>query len=157
MERALEHDPAYGFRMLVDIAERSLSESPFQDPTTAVQAIDRLHDCLRQLADRSLDDGRYVDEDGVTRLTVPTMDWDAYVHLAFDEIILAGAGSPQISRRLIAALEDLSTVATDERSLVLREQLDHLALLAVEAAPLSQDARGRFQPDPVGIGPEASR
>ena len=40
---------AYGFRLLVDIAERSLADSPFLDPTTAVQAIDRLHDCLRQL------------------------------------------------------------------------------------------------------------
>jgi uncharacterized membrane protein len=157
MERALEHDPAYGFRMLVDIAERSLSESPFQDPTTAVQAIDRLHDCLRQLADRRLGDGRFVDEDGVTRLTVPTMDWDAYVHLAFDEIILAGAGSPQITRRLVAAFEDLATVVPDDRSAVIREQLERLVLLTVEAAPLSQEGSGRFQPDPVGIGPAASR
>ena len=27
-----------------------LSDTPFLDPTTAVQAIDRLHDVLRQLA-----------------------------------------------------------------------------------------------------------
>ena len=52
LERTLEHDVAYGMRMLVDMAERSLAESPFTDPTTAVQAIDRLHDCLRQLAVR---------------------------------------------------------------------------------------------------------
>ena len=45
---------AYGLRMLVDIAERSLADSPFLDPTTAVQAIDRLHDCLRQLARRTV-------------------------------------------------------------------------------------------------------
>ena len=32
------------------------------------------------------------------------MDWDAYVHLAFDEIRIAGATSPQVSRRLTAAL-----------------------------------------------------
>ena len=50
LERTLEQDVAYGMRMLVDMAERSLAESPFTDPTTAVQAIDRLHDCLRQLA-----------------------------------------------------------------------------------------------------------
>ena len=49
-EPTLDADVAYGMRLLVDIAERSLSESPFQDPTTAVQAIDRLHDILRQLA-----------------------------------------------------------------------------------------------------------
>ena len=39
------------------------------------------------------------------------MDWDAYVHLAFDEIRLAGAGSPQVTRRLSEALTDLETVA----------------------------------------------
>ena len=42
LERSLDQDAAYGFRLLVDIAERSLSDSPFLDPTTAVQAIDRL-------------------------------------------------------------------------------------------------------------------
>ena len=52
---------------------------------------------------------------GQLRLTVPVMDWDAYVHLAFDEIRLAGARSPQVSRRLIAALEDLLEVAPPER------------------------------------------
>ena len=52
LERTLDQDMAYGLRLLVDIGERSLSDGPFQDPTTAVQAIDRLHDCLRQLAPR---------------------------------------------------------------------------------------------------------
>ena len=71
--------------MLVDIAERSLAESPFQDPTTAVQAIDRLHDCLRQLAGAPSRTAR-TDEAGEIRLIVHAMDWEAYVHLAFDEI-----------------------------------------------------------------------
>ena len=44
LEPTLDEDVAYGVRLLVDIAERSLADSPFQDPTTAVQAIDRLHD-----------------------------------------------------------------------------------------------------------------
>ena len=109
-------------RLLVDIAERSLSESPFQDPTTAVQAIDRLHDILRQLARRPFPDGRVHDEDGEIRLLVKTMTWENYVHLAFDEIRMAGAGSPQVSRRLVAALMDLRRVALPERIEVLDEQ-----------------------------------
>ena len=40
LERTLDQDIAYGFRMLVDMAERALSDSPFLDPTTAVQALD---------------------------------------------------------------------------------------------------------------------
>jgi uncharacterized membrane protein len=107
LERTLDQDVAYGLRMLVDIAERSVSESPFLDPTTAVQAIDRLYDCLRQLAPRPFPDGQYRDETGKVRLVTRTMAWDDYVHLAFDEIRMAGAQSPQVVRRLRAALEDL--------------------------------------------------
>src|SRR5215213_4908786 len=71
LERTLDHDVAYGLRLLVDIAERSLSGGgPFLDPTTAVQAIDRLHDCLRQLASRPFPDGRYRDQKGKVRLVM---------------------------------------------------------------------------------------
>ena len=35
------------------------------------------------------------------------MSWEGYVRLGFDELRLAGAGSPQVARRLRAALEDL--------------------------------------------------
>ena len=95
LERTLDQDVAYGLRMLVDMAERSLADSPFLDPTTAVQAIDRLHDCLRQLARREFPDGDHRTRTAMVRLVVPVMDWDAYVHLAFDEIRLAGAGRPR--------------------------------------------------------------
>ncbi len=111
LEPTLDEDVAYGLRLLVDIAERSLADSPFQDPTTAVQAIDRLHDILRQLVRRPFPDGRHRDEAGEVRLTVRSMSWEAYVHLAFDEIRLAGAGSPQVTRRLKAALTDLRSIA----------------------------------------------
>ena len=103
-ERTLDQNMAYGLRLLVDIGERSLSDGPFQDPTTAVQAIDRLHDCLRQLATRPFPDGRFRDSAGEIRLIAPSMTWEDCVHLAFDEIRMAGSGSPQIARRLRAAL-----------------------------------------------------
>jgi uncharacterized membrane protein len=138
MERTLEHDVAYGLRLLVDIAQRSLSDSPLQDPTTAVQAIDRLHDVLRQLARRPIPDGRHADPSGQLRLTVPSMSWDAYVRLAFEEIRLAGAGSPQVARRMKAALVDLRSVALPARVRVIDEQL-HLLQSATESA---LDARG---------------
>ena len=154
LERTLEQDVAYGLRLLVDIAERSLSDSPFQDPTTAVQAIDRLHDCLRQLARRPFPDGKLSDADGIVRLVVPSMDWDAYVHLAFDEIRLAGAGSPQVSRRLHAALEDLLTVAPPDRRLVLQSQLDQLNELTAQVMTDESDARMSSNGDRQGIGVE---
>ncbi|HEY0388133.1 MAG TPA: DUF2254 domain-containing protein [Gaiellales bacterium] len=135
LERTLEQDVAYGFRMLVDIAERSLAESPFLDPTTAVQAIDRLHDCLRHLAARPFPDGRHRDADGVVRLTTPAMSWDDYVHLSFDEIRRAGAESPQVARRLHAAIDDLLSAAPPDRRLVLEEQRRLLDAAVTERVP----------------------
>jgi uncharacterized membrane protein len=151
-ERTLDEDVAYGLRLLVDIAQRSLADSPFQDPTTAVQAIDRLHDILRQLAPRPFPDGRHRDAEGEVRLTVPTMSWEAYVHLAFDEIRLVGAGSPQISRRLNAALTDLRSVAPWERRHVLDEQLELLATATRSALDDRRDVEMALTADHVGIG-----
>ena len=152
LERTLEHDAAYGFRMLVDIAERSISESPFQDPTTAVQAIDRLHDCLRQLACRSFPDGTHRDDRGVVRLRVPVMQWDDYVVLAFEEIRLAGAASPQVSRRLVAALRDLIEIAPSDRRGVLERQLTLLRAGAEGSVEPSEELAFDLRPDPLGIG-----
>jgi uncharacterized membrane protein len=152
LERTMDQDVAYGFRMLVDMAERSLSDSPFLDPTTAVQCLDRLHDGLRQLATRQIPDGRHHDRSGQLRLTAPIMSWDDYVHLAFDEIRLAGTPAPQVSRRLHAALEDLLTVAPPARHAVLREQLE-LLRQGVDELPIAERDRAlAVIADPGGIG-----
>jgi len=155
LERNLDEDIAYGFRMLVDVGEKALADSPFLDPTTAVQALDRLHDGLRQLATRAFPDGRCLDDAGRVRVTVPVMTWEAYVHLAFDEIRLAGVESPQVSRRLVAALTDLLDVAPPERRDVLVEQLE-LVRGAVRDAPRDvRDQRVAVAPDMQGIGVRA--
>jgi uncharacterized membrane protein len=130
-ERTMDEDLAYGFRMLVDIGERSLS-GPFDDPTTAVQALHRLHDLLRQLARRELPSGRHYDAEGELRLLEPTLDWDGYVRLAFDELRVAGSGSPQIPRRIREAIDDLKSIAPPERQEALDRQL---ALLDGDPVP----------------------
>lgn len=155
LERTLERDLGYGFRMLVDIAERSISESPFLDPTTAVQAIDRLHDCLRQLATRPFPDGTYRDDLGTVRLRLPVMQWDDYVVLAFEEIRVAGAESPQVARRLTAALDDLLTVAPPERRTVLERQLRLLRSSVEGAERPGVDVSFDLRPDAHGIGVNA--
>ena len=151
-ERTMNQDVAYGMRMLVDIAERGLSE-PFLDPTTTVQAIDRLHDCLRQLANRPFPDGRYRDEAGVVRLVTPMIDWDGYVRLAFEEIREAGASSPQIPRRLSAALEDLIDIAPPDRQPPLRRQLALLRASAEPEEPVA-DSQGIGSGQDVASGTE---
>lgn len=151
-ERTMNQDVAYGFRMLVDIALRALSDA--FDPTTAVQAIDRLHDCLRQLIRRPFPAGEYRDTSGCIRLQVSHMSWDGYVHLAFDEIRDVGAGSAQVSRRLKAALEDLLNIAPPERRPPLERQLELLES-AVKAEGSTAHRRDVMAADMQGIGSAA--
>jgi uncharacterized membrane protein len=103
-ERSFNQDLAYGPRLLVDICVRSLAE-PF-DPTTAVQAIDRLHDFLRHLVNRRFPSGEYRDQAGTVRLVIKTVSWDDYVRLSFEEIRIGAAASVQVTRRLRACFED---------------------------------------------------
>jgi uncharacterized membrane protein len=155
LEPTLDRDVAYGLRMLVDIAERSLSESPFQDPTTAVQAIDRLHDILRHLVRRPFQDGRYRDDAGEVRLIVPVLGWDEYVLLATEEIRLAGAGSPPVIRRLRSMLDDLLAIAPPERAPVIERQLELLAA-SVRAELAEHDAEPALRDGRRGVGSVAS-
>lgn len=151
-ERTLNRDVAYGIRMIVDIALGSVSSGPFADPTTTVQAIDRLHDILRHIVRRPLHSGQYKDEDGVLRLSVPALTWEGFVQLSFDEIRRTGAASPQISRRLSSALEDLLSLAPQERRPALEHQRKLLQESVRGSVDHSDDQRRALTPDPSGLG-----
>jgi uncharacterized membrane protein len=150
-ERVHTEDAAYGLRKLVDVAERSIAQ-PFDDPTTTLQALHRLHDLLRQLAVAPLPPGEHRDEDGVVRLVERTLSWDGYVRLAFDEIRLAGAASPQVTRRLCAALQDLKGVAPPDRQAPLDRQLRLLTAAVHRAYEDEEDIAAALTPDAEGIG-----
>lgn len=124
-ERTMRQDPAFGFRQLADIAEKGLSPS-VNDPTTAIQCLDEMHDLLRRLADRPFPSGQRSDREGNLRLVYPVMTWEGYIHLAFDEIRYYGRDSLQIHRRLRSILLDLLEVAPSERHAPLRTQLSLL-------------------------------
>lgn len=121
-ERTLDQDAAFGFRQLVDIATRALSPGT-NDPTTAVHALDRIHDLLRRLALRRFPSPLRSDEDGIVRLVLPRRGWDDYVRLGLDEIRLSGEGQIQITLRLRTILEDLADIAIENRVPVIREEL----------------------------------
>jgi uncharacterized membrane protein len=110
-----------------------------------------LHDCLRQIADRPIPNGHLRDEDNELRLIERVLDWDGYVRLAFDEIRLASAGYPQVTRRLEAALLDLKTIAPLDRQPALDRQLRLLARAVMR--DLDDDDRDAgLVPDALGIG-----
>jgi uncharacterized membrane protein len=150
-ERTHGDDPAYGFRKLVDVAQRALGTAS-NDATTAVQVVNRLHGCLRQIADRPFSSGHLRDEDDELRLIERVLDWDGYVRLAFDEIRLAAGGYPQVTRRLEAALADLKTVAPAERQPALDRQLRLLEAAVARALDDDEDRRAALVADAQGIG-----
>jgi uncharacterized membrane protein len=149
--RTHKGDPAYGFRKLVDVAQRALGTSS-NDATSAVQVVNRLHDCLRQIADQPLGSGEHRDSTGTVRLTVRTLTWDGWVRLAFDEIRLAGVPYPQVTRRMCAAIEDLKAVAPDHRHPPLDRQLRLLAAGVRRALDDEDDIRAALVPDAQGLG-----
>jgi uncharacterized membrane protein len=149
-ERSFNQDLAYGPRLLVDICVRCLAE-PF-DPTTAVQAIDRLHDFLRQLVNRTFPSGEYRDQAGTVRLVIKTLSWDDYVRLSFEEIRIGAAASVQVTRRLRACFEDLLQCAPEERRPPLERQLRLLDADMDDDGAASRDSAVWQQSDPQGIG-----
>jgi uncharacterized membrane protein len=124
-ERTLQQDPTFAFRIMVDIASKGLSPA-INDPTTAVLAIDQIHNLLRSVGVRRLDDGRVRDAAGTLRLVYRTPDWDDFVHLAVTEIRQFGGVSIQVARRLRAMLEGLIRTLPEDRTTLLRKELDLL-------------------------------
>jgi uncharacterized membrane protein len=124
-ERTLEQDPAFAFRIMVDIASKGLSPA-INDPTTAVLALDQIHHLLRNVGSRNLDDERVRDAAGRVRLVYRTPAWEDFVQLAVTEIRHFGGESIQIARRLRAMLEDLIRTLPEVRAPLLRQELSLL-------------------------------
>ncbi len=154
--RTLEQDPAYGIRLLVDIALRALSPA-VNDPTSAVQALDQVDDALQRLARRSLGDGRLHAGDGRVVVRFPAPRWDAFVALAVDEIIVYGAGSIQVTRRLRAVLDDLLASAPPSRRPPVSARIATLQRAVRSALADETIATEAMEPDHQGIGSPRAR
>lgn len=151
VERTLQHDVAFGLRQLVDIALRALSPG-INDPTTAVQAIDRIHDVLGRLVDRDWPDPWHRDGDGTPRVWMPLASWEDHVRLAFEEIRLVSGAQLQVLRRLEHVLDDLIACAPPHRSLPLERQRRALHLASEAELDRPEDVQASRVADPTGIG-----
>jgi uncharacterized membrane protein len=150
-ERSIMQDVPFGFRLLIDIAERALSTG-INDPTTATQVVDQLHDLLRQLGGRPFPNGWATDDDGVARLFVPQPTWDVYVALAFEEIRHHGAGSLQVVRRIRSVVEDLLHDLPEDRHPALHRQVRLLDETAEWAFRSDAEREAARHADAQGIG-----
>ena len=112
-ERSMDQDVGFGLRQLVDIAERALSPG-INDPTTAVQAVDQLHDLLRRLATRSLPPRTRTTDGGRLGVVVPQATFEDHLGLACEEVHRWAADADRVRRRLAVMLLDLADAARPE-------------------------------------------
>lgn len=153
-ERTFGQDPAFGLRQLADIAARALSPG-INDPTTAVQSLDQIHDALLRLGARELYSGVLRGPEGEVQVLVPVHSWEDYLHLGIDEIRIYGEGSLQVSRRLNSLLGDLRTRLPSCRRAAVEQQLRLLdASIDTGFAHQADRDRARLQITAVG-GAEA--
>lgn len=150
VERRLEGDAGWGLRILVDTCLRALSPS-VNDPTTAVQALDRIHEQLRVLATRELVKNEWRGPEGELRLLVRTRDWEQYVALGVDEVRRAGAQHLQVLRRLRALLLDVQVVAPADRQPPLERRLTMVEAM-VQQLDSAEDRDLAMAPDTQGLG-----
>lgn len=155
-ERTMEQDPAFAFRIMVDIASKALSPA-INDPTTAVLAIDQIHHLLRSVGGRHLDEGLAHDGSGAVRLVYRTPDWEDFVHLAVTEIRQFGGTSIQVARRLRAMLDNLAEVLPPERTALLRDELTLLHRSARRCFPEPEDQALADSSDLQGVGGNTSK
>ncbi|MEU4350632.1 DUF2254 domain-containing protein [Streptomyces sp. NPDC023838] len=151
VERTFHQDLGFGLRQLCDIALRALSPA-VNDPTTAVQCLDRIVQLLAELAHRPLGAVAHCDRQGAVRLVQPVPSWENLVDLGFTEIRTYAVGSPQVTRRIVAALDELLRLAPEQRRPPL---LRHRALLvhAVERGiPEAAERAFALEADRQGIG-----
>ncbi|MGI8775746.1 MAG: DUF2254 domain-containing protein [Actinomycetota bacterium] len=153
LERSMQQDLGFGLRQLVDVAEKGLSPS-LNDPTTAVMAIDQIHDILRRLAKKPFPETEHTDDEAIVRLIASPLQWEALIDLAFAEIRQFSGSSLQVTRRILAALQDLTEIALPERKEVLRREERLLKDLIAKSFDAEEDRRTAGQPDQQGIGSE---
>jgi uncharacterized membrane protein len=150
-ERTLYQDPLYGIRQLADTAVQALSPA-INAPTTAVQVIDRLVDLVERIGRLPSPTGYVADGDGVVRFVYPVASWADVVALAFTEIRLYGGATAQVTRRLMAAFDQLTLVLPADR----HAEIDaHRAALVEDVSRrIADDATRRLalQADSMGLG-----
>jgi len=121
-ERTIREDVLFGFRQLVDVADKALSPG-INDPTTAVEVLDQLHELLRDIASLPVRHDVYRDGNGTARVYVPQPSWPLFVDHALEEILLYGRGSIHVMRRMRSLLIDLETIVEPQERAALESFL----------------------------------
>jgi uncharacterized membrane protein len=152
-QRTPKQDPAFVMRILVDIAIRALSAA-INDPTTAVQCLDRIEALLIRLYERHPGPTYVVDSQGEPRGLIHAPTWIEYFELASTEVRIYGMQAIQIHRRLLAMHLHLRDLAAGDQTIRDRIQLE-IDLLENESLKHFEgdhDEAMAREPDRLGIG-----
>lgn len=114
-ERTIDYDPAFGIRILVDAGCKALSPG-VNDPTTAVAALDHIALALLELGQLDLEPA------GREWVVGERLSWDALLELALTEITFFGGSSFQVTRRLVALLDQLAAQLPESRHPAIEHQ-----------------------------------
>lgn len=120
-ERSQQQDATFGIQQLVDIAVKALSPS-VNDPTTAMNCIDRLVQCLTAAGAAADPPRGFADDRGELRLEVPFPGFDELVPLSFDQIRHYGGATPALVIHLARSLTLLHAALPDDRHAILDTQ-----------------------------------
>ena len=99
---------------MVDIGIRALSPA-INDPSTAVQALDRVGDFLRHVISRRLVPASTAAIDERQDVFIRLPRWSDFLELAFTEFREYGSGSVQVMRKTRAVLDVLRASAPASR------------------------------------------
>lgn len=143
-ERTFQQDLAFGLRQLSDIALKGLSPG-INDPTTAMQAMDRMEAIFIALGTKSLPNRVQWQEVGGNEVLVKVgyPSFDDLVGLAFDQVRRAAFTSGQVAvlEKLLEILDRaLQTNTSDKRQQALWDRAYAVARQAPREIPDSHDA-----------------
>ena len=146
-ERSMSEDIAFGIQQIVDIALKAMSPS-VNDPTTAMNGIDRLVQVLIAIGTSPDAPRAITDRDATRRLEIPFPTFDELVDLSFDQLRHSGASITSVVVHLARALSMLRSLPPHRHGALIR----HARLLADAAAAsitLEDERRGALE----AIGP----
>jgi uncharacterized membrane protein len=143
-ERSMAEDVAFGIQQLVDVAIKALSPS-VNDPTTAINCIDRLVQVLVATGEDPDPPRVFADVDGEIRLEIPFPGFDELLDLSFDQIRHYGGTTPAVVVHLARAFSQLRALPEARRHASTRQA----RLLAEAAAGIRLESDRRAALDAI--------
>jgi uncharacterized membrane protein len=136
--RTVEQDPAFGIRLIVDVALKALSPG-INDTTAAVMCVDYLMAILARLASRNIPSYRRYEEGELREITIgPT--FEGLLAESFDQIRGSAKDNVAIMLRMLEALQTIAGMTTGpSRRRALRDQVRWITELAERTLESTHD------------------